>query len=293
MSLKTFTEVLNGDHELAIRLAFIDFKSFYTGSLSRTDLVNEFSVSEITATRILSEYKKVRPKNITYSNKEKKFLLEKSFVPLIDIHAEDALSMLATGFDKNKLLRGRKIIRYERIGLHQPLLNRDSIATITRSIYNKKNIKCRYYSAANADKSERVLSPLVIMFDGRNWIFRAHHENSNTLIKFKNFNFSRVIDVTETECDIDREHSLEYDELWSKFLPLELEINASLNETLKNEVRRDFSIPDEENKVLLTERAAFIWIILNQWAVSYCDNNITSAKFILKNADMLKNQGAI
>lgn len=294
MSIQSFSSILNKDHDLAIRLAFIDFKLFYTGNLSRVDVVNEFSVSEITATRIINEYKDVRPDNIRYDNKEKKFLIiDESFSPLIDISAEHALSMLVNGFDKNKFLRSRNLIGYEIVGIHQLPLNKNIVSTIARAIFGGKKIECRYNSANSENSGSRLLSPLVILFDGRNWMFRAYHEKNDSPIKYKNFNFSRVIDVKGKNEDSDHEYSLHYDALWNNFLPMELEINPTLGKKQKNEIRRDYGIPDNEDKVLMTERAAFIWIILNQWAVSYKGELNSSFKFKLNNAEMLRQYGAI
>lgn len=288
-----FKTILNHDYDLAIRLAFIDFKLFYTGSLSRIDLIDEFSISEITATRILSEYKKIRQHNLNYSNKIKKFYVSDDYEPLIDISAEDALEMLSTGFDKNKIIKGRNAVTFERIGLYTAPLDRKKVAIITRAIFGKLKVRCSYNSIRSGDLSERLLSPLVILFDGRNWIFRAYQENSKNNINYKNFNFSRVQNVHQTFDEINREFSLDYDVLWSKFLPVELEINPLLEEDVKNEIRRDYGMDDGDNKILFTERAAFLWIIFNEWSVDYKCKNNEFFRFKLINFDMLKAQGAL
>ncbi|HDR2864876.1 TPA: WYL domain-containing protein [Enterobacter asburiae] len=288
-----FKSIINDDYDLAIRLAFIDFRLFFTGTLSRSDIIEEFAVSEITATRILNGYKKIRANNLLYSNKTKKFTVSNEFTPLIDISAEDALDMLSSGFDKNKILRGRNIVVFERIGLYMPPLDKIKVAKITRAIFNKTKIKCSYNSIRSGDVGERMLSPLVILFDGRNWIFRAYQEDSKNNLNYKNFNFSRVSDVTELTDSINHEFGLDYDDLWIKFLPVELEINPSLDESVKNEIRRDYNIQDGQDKILFTERAAFLWIIFNEWSVDFKQKNHDGFKFKLNNVDMLRSQGAI
>ncbi|WP_368872278.1 WYL domain-containing protein [Proteus terrae] len=296
MSLNSFIDILKNDQALAIRLAFIDFKIFYTGALSRTDITSEFDISEITATRIISKYKELREKNLYYDNKSKKFELnELEYQSLVDFSSEDALKMLSEGFDKNKFVRGRNIIRYENIDFIQSPLDKNKVAIITRAIFNKNKIKIKYNSTTSKNKENRILSPLVILFDGRNWIFRAYHEDSDTDIKYKNFNFSRVIEVKKTIESIDYSQTLDYDDLWNMNLPIELEINPKLKKQKKDEIKRDFGINSLDNKVLMTSRAAFIWIILNQWLVYY-DKDTESDNhhnFILKNIDMLKSYKAI
>ncbi|HHJ1261262.1 TPA: hypothetical protein ACQFMP_003601, partial [Proteus mirabilis] len=138
MSLNSFIDILKNDQALAIRLAFIDFKIFYTGVLSRTDITSEFDISEITATRIISKYKELREKNLYYDNKSKKFELnELEYQSLVDFSSEDALKMLSEGFDKNKFVRSRNIIRYENIDFIQSPLEKNKVAIITRAIFNK------------------------------------------------------------------------------------------------------------------------------------------------------------
>ncbi|WP_272675022.1 WYL domain-containing protein [Providencia sp. PROV075] len=296
MPLNSFVDILKNDQALAIRLAFIDFKIFYTGALSRTDLTSEFDISEITATRIISKYKELREKNLYYDNKSKKFELNESeYKFLVDFSAEDALKMLSEGFDKNKFVRGRNIIRYENIDFIQSPLDKNKVAIITRAIFNKHKIKIKYNSTTSNNKDNRMLSPLVILFDGRNWIFRAYHEDSDSEIKYKNFNFSRVMESEKINKSIDYNQNLDYDDLWNTNLPIELEINPILNEQKKDEIKRDFGINSLDNKVLMTSRAAFIWIILNQWLVYYEENKESNShyNFILKNIDMLKSYKAI
>lgn len=288
-----FKNIINDDYDLALRLAFIDFRLFFTGMLSRLDIIEEFAVSEITATRILNEYKKIRPGNLLYSNKTKKFTISPEFIELINISAEDALDMLSSGFDKNKILRGRNVVVFERIGLYMPPLDKLNVAKITRAMFNKKKLKCVYNSIRSGDVSERIISPLVILFDGRNWIFRAYQEDSKNDINYKNFNFARVSEVSELADSINNEFGLDYDDLWSKFLPVELEINPKLNDDVKNEIRRDYNIQDGQNKILFTERAAFLWIIFNEWSVDFQQKNHDGFKFKLNNADMLRSQGAL
>lgn len=296
MSLTPFNDILKEDQSLAIRLAFIDFKVLYTGTLSRIDIMNEFDVSEITASRIISQYRYFRNGNISYDNKSKKFELKiDTYEPFFNYSAEDALKMLSDGFDKNKIIKGRGLISYEKIGFIQPPLKKEFVSLITRAISSGSKILCKYNSATSENTSYRKLSPLVILFDGRNWIFRAYHEDSKGDVKYKNFNFARIIDVSKCEELVDYENGLAYDDLWNLNLPIEIEINQNFSEVEKDEVRRDFGIKGGSDKVLMTERAAFVWIILNQWMVHYDESKemTKSHKFCLKNIEMLKAYKAI
>lgn len=292
-----FQITLEKSQELAIRLSFIDFKIYYTGVLSRSDLIEEFGISEITASRIISEYRNLRRDNFEYSPSEKKFFLKlEYFIPFVDIKAEDALYMLANGFDKNRIVKKDGFIKFEKIGVDtNPICNK-KVSAITRAIFQGKMVSCVYNSAAGRELSERNIVPLVILFDGINWIFRANHPESDGGIKYKNFNFSRIISVKDGGVKVGREYGLDYDALWNGVVPLEIEIKADLKEDAKERVRRDYGMADGENKILMTERAAFVWIILNQWKIKYSGNkNELGDNYLLelKNEDMLKKYGAI
>jgi len=292
-----FPIILEKNQELAIRLSFIDFKIYYTGVLSRSDLIDEFGVSEITASRIISEYKKVREWNLEYNPSEKKFFLNlKGFKPFSYIKAEDALFMLANGFDKNRVIKKDGFIKFESIGVDTNPICNEKVSAITRAIYQGLMISCVYNSAAGRDLSERSIVPLVILFDGLNWIFRANQPGADGNVKYKNFNFSRIISVKDGGTKVGREYGLDYDTLWNGIVPLDIEINSSLDNDAKERVRRDYGMPDDANKILMTERAAFVWIILNQWKVRYSGNKkVLGENYLLelKNEDMLKKYGAI
>ncbi|HGY5237778.1 TPA: WYL domain-containing protein [Aeromonas salmonicida subsp. pectinolytica] len=297
MNEKMFYDMFREDQTLAIRLAYIDFKLYYTGVLSRADIVSEFDVSEITATRIIAEYKKIRSVNMEYDAKEKRFNVKlDGFLPYVDIEVEDALSMLASGFDKNKILRDRGSITFEHIVTPSPILSKEKTSAITRAIFVRRKIKCIYSSLSNSEPQsiERTLIPLIILHDGRNWIFRAYHEEANGSIKYKNFNFSRVKSVRESDEFAMIENGLIYDDLWNKSVPVELEINHKLSDHRKEEIRRDFGIHGD--RILMTERAAFVWIILNQSRTFYKKSNsvtIDDCQFVLVNEEMLRDFGAI
>ncbi|MGB9096952.1 hypothetical protein [Erwinia sp.] len=292
-----FPVLLEKNQELAIRLSFIDFKIFYTGVLSRSELIEEFGVSEITSSRIISEYKERRGDNLYYDQSEKKFFLNlKGFIPFVDLKAEDALFMLANGFDKNRVIKKKGLIGFEMIGVDtNPLCNK-KVAAITRAIFQGLMISCVYNSAAGRDLSERKIIPLVILFDGINWIFRANHPDANGNVKYKNFNFSRVIEVSDDLVKVGREYGLDYDKLWNGIVPLDIEIKTDLDNYAKERVRRDYGMADEENNILMTQRAAFVWIILNQWKIRYSGNkDFLGDNYLLelKNEEMLKKYGAI
>ncbi len=301
--LKSFSDIQRDDLTIAERMAYIDFRLNYTGRISRNDLSETFGLAEASATRVLRQYNTYRPGNMNHDRSEKVNVINKEeFKPLITIRAEEALEMLASGFNKNRL-NNKSTIPYARVGQTPNLLNCNHVSIITRAIYEKKALKCCYHSASSVNSTERTLVPLAILFDGRNWIFRAFERSESNNQKFKNFNFARVTavkDVDEpTEAGQLVHESIAQDTQWNTNVPVALEIHPELSEKTKETVRNDFGITEGKNELFLTERSALIWLLLHQWNVEKGTEVIEKKEesklywFKLKNLEMLQQYGAL
>lgn len=301
--LKSFSDIQRDDPTIAERMAYIDFRLNYTGRISRNDLGDTFGLAEASATRVLRQYNDYRPSNMNYDRSEKVNVINKDeFTPLIDIRAEEALEMLASGFNKNRL-SNKSVVPYARVGQTPNLLNCNHVAMITRAIYENKALKCCYNSANSMNSTERVLVPLAILFDGRNWIFRAFDRNESINQKFKNFNFARVASVRDIDETKEAEQlvheSITQDIQWNTNVPVALEIHPDLTDKTKETVRNDFGIAEGENELFLTERSALVWLLLHQWNVEKgTEPNETKGAtplywFKLKNLEMLRQYGVL
>ncbi|MEF1336715.1 transcriptional regulator, partial [Vibrio rotiferianus] len=103
------------------RLAYIDFKLFFTGHVSRADLNEVFGIAEAASSRALTEYSALRPKNKVQKTNT---IIRDSFNPLIEFDAEQALGMLAHGFNSNMRFNEAELT-YEGIGKIPNRLNVD------------------------------------------------------------------------------------------------------------------------------------------------------------------------
>lgn len=281
----------------AERIAFIDFKLRFTGFVKRQDLNESFGLSDASASRMLSKYSELRPKNLKYNRIKKVNTIEiETYKPLIEINAETALGMLAHGFNKNKL-SDKPILPYARIGAIPNQLDVNEVSKITRAISGDYAISCHYISNNSLQHNERVLVPLGLLFDGRNWIFRAYDRSEPGSNKFKNYNFSRATLVNSLS---DKNSSrLPYEELsvdtkWNLQLPLVLEIHPNLANEDKKTLRKDFGMQPEQNELYLTEKAALLWILTKQWSIDV--GNVQEPKndtlkpyykFLIKNKEMV------
>lgn len=291
--LYSYTQLQSEVGSNAERLAYIDFKLRFTGMVRRTDLKDEFGLAEAAASRMLSLYREYRESNffLDRSNKVNVINLE-SFEPLIPIEAEKALGMLAHGFNKNKLA-DKPLLTYRKIGQITNQLDVNEVAKITRAISNNKAIECCYISGNSCKHDARVLVPLAILNDGKNWIFRAYdRSDSKRNYKFKNFNFSRATRVVPVggEEDSRSYERLSEDNLWKTPVPLLLELHPKLSEEQKQGIRRDFGMSPSQNELFLTENAALVWMLTKLWNIDTGNPKEKDFffRFDLKNKDMIK-----
>jgi len=288
---QTYTELQDSAGNSAERLAFIDFKLRFTGSIKRSDLNEAFSIADASASKLIAAYTSLRPNNLIYDRSKKLNVVTESFKPLLSIDSLTALGMLANGFNKNKLVDS-PILPYSRIGTLPNVLDVTEVAKITRAMFNKQAIRCDYISNNSDNHGSREILPLSLLFDGRNWIFRGYQRGTPDGTKFKNFNFSRTTSVTELGDDtIQRPHeSIEADKLWNEKVLVILTLHNNLNELQKKSVRRDFGMADDDDELVLTERAALLWILEHRWFIDRrevgSEDNKQYYNFHFKNREM-------
>lgn len=297
MSYSQLQEAVSSNAE---RLAFIDFKLRFTGMIRRSDIKGAFGLAEATASRILTLYSELRPNNFYYNRAQKVNVLNHGYYePLIPIDSEMALGMLAHGFNKNKFI-GKQILPYVRIGRIPNSLDVEEVSKISRAIYGGFAVECCYISSNSCKHDNRTLVPLAILNDGKNWIFRAYdrsdreiRKDKGDVNKFKNFNFSRAVNVNkvEGECGVKYGYeSLNEDTQWNHVLPLALELHYDLTDSQKKSIRKDFGMPPDENNLFLTEKAALIWILTKKWNIDTGNSASENSffQFKLKNKEMIQ-----
>lgn len=275
----------------AERFAYIDFKLQFTGSIKRSDLNDAFGLADASASRLLASYAEIKPLNFTYDRSRKLNAITEDFSPLVHIDPIVALGMLAHGFNKNKLVNN-PILPYSRVGSLTNVLNNSDVAKITRAMFNKWAIKCSYISNNSNNHDEREILPLSLLFDGRSWIFRAYERSGTDGIKFKNYNFSRTISIMEQGSESKQlsHESLAADELWNQSIPVILALHPNLTDVQKKSVRKDFGMPADSEELILTERAALLWILEHRWFIDKRENPTDKDdqyyNFFFKNREM-------
>ncbi|WP_271272322.1 WYL domain-containing protein [Aliamphritea hakodatensis] len=287
----SYLELQNIAGNKAERLAYIDFKVHFTGSIKRNDLNIAFGLADASASRLLSDYIKLRPKNLYRDPSRKVNVITESFQPLINIDPVVALGMLSHGFNKNKLI-DNPVLPYARIGALTNVLEREDVAKITRAMFNASAIECHYISSNSNNHKKREILPLSLLFDGRYWIFRGYQRCEQRPDKFKNFNFSRTTLINELDVENKQKphESLAADSAWNEKIPLVLTLHPNLTEDQRKSVRKDFGMSADSNELILTERAALLWILKRRWFIDTREKTTTENNeyynFYLKNREM-------
>ncbi|WP_061034288.1 WYL domain-containing protein [Vibrio splendidus] len=293
MSIQSLLELEGGDKNSAVRLAYIDFKLRFSGFINRSDLTNMFGLKEAASSKLMSLYaEKTEKKNMVYDHKIRANVMLNTFEPLLNINSETALGMLANGFNKNKIYETPEL-PYTRIGQIPNQLQTENVERITRAMAGGYSITCDYMSASSENHSSRELVPLTLLFDGINWIFRAYYRNEN---KFRNFNFSRALNVKENSNSPKAPHEeLTEDKEWTTQVPLLLIPHPFLEDKDKETLAADFGLKD--SKLIITERLALIWLLKSQWKIDdRCSDDLKNERrfktnkfnFLLSNQDMVK-----
>lgn len=297
--MQTYLGLKSKHHNIADRLAYIDFKLRFTGFVKRSDIGEMFNLSDAAASKLLAEYNKECPSNMEYNRTLRANALKReSYTPLLDFDVETTLGMLANGFNKNKLSEPAKtIVPFEKIGKIPNQLSIECIAKITRAISCGHSIRCCYYSENSSNHNERTIVPLAIMYDGVNWMFRGYHRHDKKGIFFKNFHFSRAKNVVELFEDKNAKkqptESLEQDKSWNLIVPLQLKLHNTLSDDQKNRVRTDFGMNEDTDEITISVRSAYLWILEKKWFIDRAPQNSDADKqrfykFKLINSDMVR-----
>lgn len=294
--MTTYRDLKAEDVSLAERMAYIDFKLQFTGTINRSDLKNMFGLAEAASSKMMKMYTDRFPGNMVYDRKKRaNTIISDTFKPFLDLSADTALGMLANGFNKNKILT-EPVLPYARIGIPNSHLDVNNVACVTRAIAGGYSIIAKYFSANSKGESWREIFPLAIFFNGKTWSFRGCCKKDNPQSAFKNFDFARVKEVNANEDNkISNEESLSNDRMWNTQVPLLLIPHPSLPEDQQNIIKMDFGFM-HDTKLIVYERAALVYVMTKLWQIddrtddaidkdSRCDN--LQYQFKLTNQDMI------
>lgn len=246
------------------RLTYIDFKLYFTGVMTRSEIVAHFELGMAAATRDIKLYKDLAPHNIEYNNVEKKYYITTKFKPLFKHDAKRTLVKLA-----NQISDGFDAIETMSFPVESPsplnIPNIDIVAKLSQAIINNKAINIAYTSLSNG-LSERVLVPHSIVDNGLRWHLRAYDRKTNS---FRDFVLTRISNVVILKSKVAINEMKLEDHQWMRIVPLQL-VPHPANIKYPNAIEMDFGMVD--GVLNINVRAAMASYLLRLWNVDCSDN---------------------
>lgn len=241
------------------RLAHIDFRLYFLGSVGRNDLVKRFGIKEAAATRDISAYREMAELNLEYDTKAKLYVVTDNFKPIFEFRADRVLSSLSLGFGDDFAPQSKPYLNCETPSqLNRP--NLDTLAAVSRAIYNKKPVSIEYRSI-DSGLSQREIVPFSLVNNGLRWHVRAFDRKRS---RFTDFVITRITNPASATNEIVEEHELQSeDNQWNRIVELKIVAHPKLQH--KETIELDYGM---ENSVLnVNVRAAVAGYLLRRWNV--------------------------
>ena len=241
------------------RLSFIELRLRFFGDVRRQDLVTRFGIQTAAATRDLSLYREMAPRNLEYDKRTKLYARSEWFVPVFEFSADRVLTWLAHGFGDSQPLQYRQVVPCEvPAGPNQP--NLDVLSAVTRAIHGNRLVEIAY-RALTTGLTTRVVAPFALATDGLRWHTRAFDRRSK---EFRDFVLTRMADARLVEGEIKEHEVRDKDIQWNRIVELEL-VPHPANIQHPDAIEADYGM---ENGVLkLPLRAALAGYVLRRWNV--------------------------
>lgn len=264
------------------RLAYIDFKLYFTGTVTRSEIVSHFELGLAAATRDLKFYKDNAPDNMAYDNVEKKYFITKQFKPIFKHDARRTLIKLA-----NNISDGFDSIGDTSFPIESPrplnVPDIDIIAKLSQAIINHKSISV-IYTSLSSGSGARELVPHSIVDNGLRWHLRAYDRK---LKSFRDFVLTRITKVTiQAQTPSPEEDKLE-DHQWMRMVPLQI-IPHPNNVKHPTAIKLDFGM--DKGMLEVNVRAAMAGYLLRRWNVDCSESGSLSGpeyQLYLKNIQTL------
>lgn len=240
------------------RLAYIEFRLYFLGTIRRRDLVERFGTSVAAATRDFALYKQLAAGNIAFDSKVRAYTITDTFSPIFSHDAERVLSMIAKGFGA-----GISPVTGSLVECAMPVaLNRPSLATlapVTRAIAGAKVVRMQYWSHSSG-LSQRNIVPFALANDGLRWHVRAFDRKSQA---FRDFVFTRMEQTEVIDEALQAHEVFAQDQQWQHIVELELVPHPERPNL--GITTRDYGMT--EGVLRLNVRAALAGYVLRHWHV--------------------------
>lgn len=246
------------------RLAFIDFRLFFLGSVSRADIVGRFGVSPAVSTRDLALYRDVARSNISFDGSSKSYRIGPAFSPLFEHPLDRVLLALSKGFGDG--LGGIPPVVLCEIAepINKPVQR--TLAAVTRAIASGAALSISYFSVSGGE-SKREILPFALADNGLRWHVRAFDRKSSS---FRDFVLSRISNpLALSGMGPDEGERPEDDGEWNATIDLDVVAHP---DSARPEIAA-FDFPMENGVLRLRARAALAGYVLRRWGIDCSPNH--------------------
>lgn len=241
------------------RLEYIDFRLFFLGEVSRSDLVRQFGIGTAAATRDLSDYKELVAANIVFQRATKTYVIGKEFKPLFPPVAARAFSALSRGFAGSISKPEEPLVSCEYPPDLTPPIT-ETLAVVSRGIHNEKPVRLKYCSISSGG-TEREIVPHSLVDNGSRWHVRAFDRKSQ---EFRDFVLTRIkAPFLIDNGSASKNERAGADDDWNRIVELVLVPHPHYEHI--EIVKRDFRMTDGRLKMRV--RAAQAGYLLRRWNV--------------------------
>lgn len=247
------------------RLFHIDFKLYFLGSVNRSDLVERFGIKEAAASRDLSQYKELAPKNIEYDTKVKTYIQRDGFKPLFEYSGNQTLAALLHGFGDDYVSPEHSLVTAEApTELNFP--NIDILAAITRAIHNDTPLEVTYLSLSSGS-TKREFIPFALVDNGLRWHVRGYDRVRE---RFSDFVINRIARARPAKDSIVHVNETKAaDKQWNRIVEMQMVPHPNLKHP--EAISLEYGMNDGLLSVEI--RAAVAGYLLRKWNVDCTESH--------------------
>ena len=240
------------------RLAYIEFKAWFYGEVSRKQVLERFEVASAAGTRDLILYKELAPDNVVYERKAYRYT--PSFQPIFQHEVGSVLAALTTGYGTgDQPALGDLLSHAVPARLNLPPL--ETLATVTRAIGANHVLSLNYHSMKQGPQTREII-PHSLVDSGLRWHVRAFDRTKG---HFRDLVLTRMEQVqpvpgSSPAAPMERVNA---DAQWHHELTLTLVPHPA--HPHPKVIARDFGM--RRGQLSVTLKAAMAGYVLRQWQV--------------------------
>lgn len=175
------------------RLAFIEGRLFWQGTVNRTDLVRRFGVSMSQASGDIARYLALEAPGVSYDKSAKRYVAGDAFRPaLAPPNAAQFLSELRLA-ELGMVARDQMMLDtlppFDTTPVPERTIDPLVLRAVLRAIRERRALDALYQSMSRPNPRRRVIEPHAIAHDGFRWHARAYDRDSR---EFRDFVLGRL-----------------------------------------------------------------------------------------------------